>query len=123
MDRESIWSVPSGTQSLYFGLFMIQIMMAVLLLYIEGEALLDAWAKLGPIAIASAATAITVTEVGGTVMVLARGLAEHFEQRKRKLRLKIETNERELVFKLMETHPNVPLPELRRLIEKERGAA
>lgn len=125
MDRESIWSVPSGTQRFYFALFVTQIVVAALLLLREGGALLDAWGKLGPVAIASAATAITATEIGGTIVVLARGLAEHMDRRKRRteqeLRDEIQRLEQAYIFKLMEDHPGITTKELRRLIQEKRG--
>ena len=131
MERDSIWSVTRGAQHAYFILFTVQFIVAGILLLYEREVsswveLAELWSSLAPVAIASAAIAVIVTEVGVYVMVLARGLAEKIERRKQE---RIEQGRREgreaalkAVFDVLANPKNrdLTLEELRSLVEEER---
>ena len=135
MNRESIWSPVPGAQRVYFGLFAVQIGVAVILLLcgeedISWTALLAAWGKLGPVATASAAVAIAATEIGAYIMVLAKGLYDKIErqrqERREEARREAHREMRELLARVLNANPgkSFTAKELDRLIEEElRGAA
>ena len=95
-DRESVWSVASGTKTWYFFLFIVQCIIGIgFIAYKEISSLgadtwlnslLNAWVSLAPIVIASAAIAISLTEIGRYIMVLSRGLEERLERKRKALR-------------------------------------
>ena len=88
--RESIWSVGKETKSFYFAAFILQFLLGTTLvvlretLWNDADSLFDTviaiWESSAPIAIASAAVAIVITELGRYLMVLARHLEERLEK-------------------------------------------
>ena len=103
-DRESIWSVARGAKKWYFALFVAQVAVGlVLVLYREVKAAelawstspLKMWQDLAPVSITSAASSITLTEIGAFIVVLSRGLAEHFERRRGRRREALRQEGRE----------------------------
>ena len=92
--RESIWSILSKYKGWYFGLFSGQMVIAVIWLAqraIADESLpgvtdktLSVWQNLAPVAISSAAIALALTDIWGTVMVFASWLEETLEKRRRR---------------------------------------
>ena len=92
--RESIWSILSKYKGWYFGLFSGQMVIAVIWLAqraIADESLpgvtdkiLSVWQNLAPVAISSAAIALALTDIWGTVMVFASWLEETLEKRKQR---------------------------------------
>ena len=125
MSREPIWSIASGARQVYFALFTIQFTVAIMLLLDRNGGILESWAQLGPIAIASAAMAIAVTEIGGYAMVLARGLEESIKRRraaKDKAYFKEGFDKAlEILEKLKEEYPDSPdlAEKLRRGLQRE----
>ena len=93
-DRESIWSVERGTKNLYFALFVIQSMTGIgvvvwhAVLQDEGPlaTALVVWERSAPIIGTSAGTAIIITEVGRSLMVLAKSLEDWLEKKREKRR-------------------------------------
>ena len=92
--RESIWSVDPGTKTVYFILFIIQVAAGVGVVswdtFHEYDTIWDiwryTWAGASPLVITSAAVSIAITELGGYLMVLSRGLRERLERTKQQRR-------------------------------------
>jgi hypothetical protein len=91
--RESIWSIRVKHKRLYFLLFTLQIIIgtawlirkAVLDESLTGisDRALSLWQELAPAAIASAAIALVITDIWGTITVFADWLEETLQRRRR----------------------------------------
>ncbi len=87
-DRESIWSVRRQTRELYFVVFIVLFLagmgLASLRASDNGGSLLDTtlavWSDAAPLTITAAAAALALTEIGRSLMVLARRLEEGLER-------------------------------------------
>ncbi len=87
-DRESIWSVRRQTRETYFvvfiALFFLGMGLASLRAFHEGGTLLDTtlavWSDAAPLTIVAAAAALAFTEIGRSIMVIARRLEEGLER-------------------------------------------
>ena len=77
---------------------------------VSWDTFLTAWGKLGEIAMASAAIAIVVTELGGYLVVLAKDLEKRLEARRQR-------KQRERIIRVLDDHPDKTGAEIRRLIE------
>ena len=92
--RESIWSIRVKHKRLYFRLFTLQIIIgavwlirrAVLDESLTGipDKILSAWQEFAPVAIASAAIALAITDIWGTITVFADWLEETLERRRQR---------------------------------------
>lgn len=92
--RESIWSIRVKHKRLYFRLFTLQIIIgaawlirkAVLDESLTGipDKILSVWQELAPVAIASAAIALAITDTWGTITVFADWLEETLERRRQR---------------------------------------
>ena len=93
-DRESIWSIPASLKRLYFGLFVTQVVIAAVWLVraaiadetLTGvpEKILFVWQSMAPLAIASAAFALTITDTWKTSMVLGTYLEDVLRKRRQR---------------------------------------
>ena len=87
-DRESIWSVRRQTRELYFVVFIVLFLAGMGLASLRashtGGSLLDTtlavWSDAAPLTITAAAAALALTEIGRSLMVLARRLEEGLER-------------------------------------------
>ncbi len=87
-DRESIWSVRRQTRETYFvvfiALFFLGMGLASLRAFHDGGTLLDTtlavWSDAAPLTITAAAAALALTEIGRSLMVIARRLEEGLER-------------------------------------------
>ncbi len=87
-DRESIWSVQRQTRDTYFvifvGLFFTGMALAALRAFNDSGSLLDAtlavWSDAAPLTITAAAAALALTEIGRSIVVIARRLEEGLER-------------------------------------------
>ena len=92
--RESIWSIRVKHKRLYFRLFTLQIIIgavwlirrAVLDESLTGipDKILSVWQEFAPVAIASAAFALAITDIWGTITVFADWLEETLERRRQR---------------------------------------
>ena len=87
-DRESIWSVRRQTRETYFvvfiALFFLGMRLTSLRAFHDGGTLLDTtlavWSDAAPLTIVAAAAALALTEIGRSLMVIARRLEEGLER-------------------------------------------
>ena len=87
-DRESIWSVQRQTRDTYFvifvGLFFTGMALAALRAFNDSGSLLDAtlavWSDAAPLTITAAAAALALTEIGRSIVAIARRLEEGLER-------------------------------------------
>ena len=87
-DRESIWSVQRQTRDTYFvifvGLFFTGMALLALRAFNDSGSLLDAtlavWSESAPLTITAAAAALALTEIGRSIVVIARRLEEGLER-------------------------------------------
>ena len=94
-DRESIWSIPARLKRLYFGLFTVQIIVALIRLALDAIAdeslvgfqakILYVWQNMAPAAITSATFALVLTDAWGLMsMVLSTWLADELKKRRQR---------------------------------------
>ena len=93
-DRESIWSILSKYKRWYFGLFSGQIVVAAIWLTQRAIAdqslpgiadkILSVWQNMAPVAISSAAIALALTDIWGTMMVIASWLEDELKKRRQR---------------------------------------
>ena len=87
-ERESIWSVRQQTRDTYFvvfvALFLTGMALVALRAFQDGGSLLDTtlavWSDTAPLTITAAAAALALTEIGRSIVVLARRLEEGLER-------------------------------------------
>ena len=87
-DRESIWSVGRQTRDFYFvvfvGLFLAGTGLAAARAFHNSDSLLDTtlavWSDAAPLTITAAAAALALTEIGRSIVVIARRLEEGLER-------------------------------------------
>ena len=103
--RESVWSVPSGLKRWYFGLFIVQVVIAAGLLTRQAIAdpgvngvsgiALYLWGYGATAAGTAAAIAISLIESWRGVMVIAEGLKEFFDRKFAEMDKKAAARDRE----------------------------
>ena len=103
--RESVWSVPSGLKRWYFGLFIVQVVIAAGLLTRQAIAdpgvngvsgiALYLWGYGATAAGTAAAVAISLIESWRGVMVIAEGLKEFFDRKFAEMDKKAAARDRE----------------------------
>ena len=93
-ERESIWSIPVSLKRLYFALFTVQ--MFIVMAWLIRTAIVDdslpgipekiasIWLRMAPMAVSSAAIALTITDTWKTSMVLGTWLEETLEKRRQR---------------------------------------
>lgn len=71
--RVSIWSVREDVRNLYSSLFTALMLLGIGYILVSGtaETLEEFWGLLATLSVATATVSIIVTEIGGTIMVLA----------------------------------------------------
>ncbi len=92
--RESIWSIRVKHKRLYFRLFTLQIIIGaawfirkvVLDESLTGipDKILSVWQEMAPVAIASAAIALAITDTWGTITVFADWLEDELKKRRQR---------------------------------------
>lgn len=93
-DRESIWSVSRQARDIYFVVFVALFFTGMALVSLRtfqgGGSLLDStlavWSETAPLTITAAAAALVLTEVGRSIVVIARRLQEGLERVRRERR-------------------------------------
>ena len=93
-ERESIWSIPTKYKRWYFGIFSIQVIIAMVWMIREaiGDRILSSvpekiafvWQGIAPMAITSAAFSLIIIETWAASMVIASWLEETLEKRKQR---------------------------------------
>ena len=94
-DRESIWSIPARLKRLYFGLFTVQIIVALVWLILAALAdetlvgfqakILYVWQNMAPAAITSATFALVLTDAWGLMsMVFTAWLEDELKKRRQR---------------------------------------
>ena len=93
-DRESIWSIPARLKRLYFALFTIQTIIAIILLTLTALAdqsltgipakTLFVWQNTAPAAITSATVALILTDAWNLIMVLSTWLEDELKKRRQR---------------------------------------
>ena len=109
-DRESIWSIPVSLKRLYFALFTVQ--MFIVAAWLIRTAIVDdslpgiperiasIWLRMAPMAVSSAAIALTITDTWKTIMVLGTWLEETLEKRRqRQIKAAVDKAVKEAVHK------------------------
>ena len=126
-ERESIWSVPKEAKSAFYLLFIGQFLLGVCVLWSRPagppggweERLVDGWNDAAPLAVASAAVALVVTEIWRFVVVLSKGLYEKLE-REREARRQEGAGEALRRAEEVMKRQGMTLEEIQRIIEETR---
>ena len=92
--RESIWSIRVKHKRLYFRLFTLQIVIAAVWLIRKAvldeslngipDKILSIWQEFAPVGIASAAIALAITDIWGTITVFADWLEDELKKRRQR---------------------------------------
>ena len=90
--RVSIWTVREDVRNLYSWLFTVLMFLGIGYILVSGiaKALEEFWGLLATLSVATATVSIIVTEIGGTVMVLASWALDKRDEWRAKLRQEAE---------------------------------
>ena len=126
-ERESIWSVDRRVKNYYYFLFTLFFWVGLSLLaylgYVDkdknvADRLVSIWKDAGLIVLASAAIAMTATEVGGYIVSLLSSQLEKRDAQRRKLREELRKEAEENILNRL---PEQERERIRKELEGERS--